>query len=208
MMRRFEPTQALNDNNNNPPKAGSQAAARADVTETAQAAACPEHAFVEGLQDAMPGLKRYARYLTRSDAAADDLTQDTMEKAIKSHRQFRRGTNLEAWLFTILQNRFRSDLRRDGRRGHHLDIGDHEHLMPVSGDQAAGCDVRDFARAFARLPLQERATLYLIGVEGMSYAEAAELLDVEVGTIKSRTSRARQKLEEWMARTSPHPEEA
>ncbi len=163
---------------------------------------CPDRAFVEGLERAMPKLRRFARSLTRSSATADDLVQDTMEKALLKHHQFQDGTNQDAWLFTILQNRFRSDLRRSSRRGPHSDIADLEHLVPTKGDQAAHCEMRDFARAFARLPEQERVTLYMVGVEGLSYEEAAEALQVEVGTIKSRTSRARHKITAWLSTDS------
>lgn len=150
--------------------------------------------FDEGVIGAIPKLRRFATSLTRAAAPADDLLQDTLERAMRARSQFREGTNLEAWLFTIMRNKFRSDLRQSGRRGPHLDITDMDHLFAISGSQEGRADIGDFAEAYATLPSQERDTLYLVGVMGLNYQEASERLDVEVGTIKSRTSRARAKL--------------
>ncbi len=161
----------------------------------------PDEQFLHDLMEAMPSLRRFGLHLCQSHAMADDLTQDTLERAIARHHQFHRGTNLKAWLFTILKNCFWSDMRRSSRRGPHVDISDFEHLLPMLGEQNGRVEMRDFARAMDALSSHERVTLYLVGIEGLSYAEASEMLNVEIGTIKSRTSRARQKLGLWLQRT-------
>lgn len=165
-----------------------------DGTKTSTSTSHPGTPFDDGVVEAIPKLRRFATSLTRAVAPADDLLQDTLERAMRARNQFREGTNLEAWLFTIMRNKFRSDLRQSGRRGPHLDITDMDHLFAISGSQEGRADIGDFAEAYATLPSQERDTLYLVGIMGLNYQEASEQLDVEVGTIKSRTSRARAKL--------------
>ncbi|MDF1720147.1 MAG: sigma-70 family RNA polymerase sigma factor [Minwuia sp.] len=166
-----------------------------DLAANASHTACP---FNDGVITAIPKLRRFAISLTRSTAGADDLLQDTMERAMRARHQFQTGTNLEAWLFTIMRNKFRSDLRQSGRRGQHVDITDVEHLFATSGNQEGRADISDFAMAYATLPSQERDTLYLVGVMGMDYQEASKELDVEIGTVKSRTSRARAKIHRFL----------
>ncbi len=167
---------------------------RSDNCGAARSIATLRSSFDTGVIAAMPKLRRFATSLTRAAAPADDLLQDTLERAMRARGQFREGTNLEAWLFTIMRNKFRSDLRQTGRRGPHLDITDLDHLFATPGGQEGMTDIGDFATAYAALPSQERETLYMVGVMGLNYQEASERLSVQVGTIKSRTSRARARL--------------
>lgn len=156
--------------------------------------------FGRALMDAHPKLTAHAVGLTRSPAQAEDLVQDTLEKALRNRDRFRWGTNLMAWLCTIQRNMFYSQYRKRSRRGIQVDIADQEAELRVGAAQDHDMELKDLARFYGRLPAQEQDTLRLIGLEGLSYAEAADRLDVEVGTVKSRTSRARRRLTGWLDR--------
>jgi RNA polymerase sigma factor (sigma-70 family) len=145
----------------------------------------------------IPDLRRFARALSRGDRArADDLVQDGLERAL-AHWQGRRVEgSLRGWLHTIIYNRFLSEERRRRRRGvqlHLSDAGEAE-LPEVEGGQYAALHYRDFLRAFRELPEEQRSVLLLVGVEDLSYREAARTLGVPVGTVMSRLSRARERL--------------
>ncbi|TPJ51634.1 MULTISPECIES: sigma-70 family RNA polymerase sigma factor [unclassified Mesorhizobium] len=150
--------------------------------------------FEEELVGLRPHLFRQAMKLARTIDGAEDLLQDTMVRALTNRTQFRPGTNLAAWTFTILRNQFISSKRRDGRI---LDDPDDHHTMAMAMDapQEPREDFRDFLDAFITLPLKMQQALYLVGLLGHEYGEAAEMLDLPEGTIKSRVSRARTKLE-------------
>lgn len=145
-------------------------------------------------------LRAFARSLCRDVTLADDLVQDTMVKAITNFDKFEKGTNMRAWLFTILRNTFYSNRRKAGR-----EIGDAEGTMTeqlsVKPDHDGRLQYAEFARAFAQLNAEQREVLVLVGASGFSYEEAAEMCGVAVGTIKSRTSRARKQLAELMGLT-------
>ena len=145
----------------------------------------------------IPDLRRFARALLRGDRErADDLVQDGLERAL-AHWQGRRvEENLRGWLYTIVYNRFLSEERLRRRRGAqlHLSEAGEAELPEVEGGQHAALHYRDFLRAFRALPEEQRSVLLLIGVEDLSYREAARTLGVPIGTVMSRLSRGRDRL--------------
>jgi RNA polymerase sigma-70 factor (ECF subfamily) len=145
----------------------------------------------------VPNLRAFAKSLCGSADQADDLVQDTLIKAWKNQSSYAQGTNLKAWLFTILRNTFLSEKRKRKREVEDQD-GALAGQLSVHGEQAGHMDLLDFADAFAKLPEEQREALILIGAEGFSYEEAAEMCGCAVGTIKSRVNRARTKLCEMM----------
>ena len=153
----------------------------------------PRHELVGHL----PALRAFAISLTRNPATADDLVQDTIVKAWTNLDGFVMGTNLRAWLFTILRNTFYSD-RRKSRR----EVADEDNALAERLAEKPAHDGRlqfsDFKAAFATLPVEQRETLILVGASGFSYEEAAEMCGVAGATIKSRANRGRKRLAELM----------
>ena len=140
----------------------------------------------------IPRLRRYARALTGDDGEADDLIQDTLERALARLAQWRDGDSPRKWLFSILHNLHVDGLRRKSRRPPHVG------LDSVGADQSApaadGASGRDLDRALQLLASEQREVVLLIGLEGLSYAEAAEVLAIPVGTVMSRLARGRGRL--------------
>ena len=152
------------------------------------------------LVDLIPRLRRYARALVGERAGADDLVQDTLERAWSKLHLYRRGTDLRAWLFTVMHNVHVNKLRAS-RPTDPLEDG-----MPELAQRAAQADsllVRDLDRAIARLPADQRAVLLLVTLEEMSYEEVARTLGIPIGTVMSRLSRAREKLRALMLGHTP-----
>jgi len=147
----------------------------------------------------IPALRRYARALTRDGAVADDLVQDCLERAIAGWHQRRHDGDARSWVFTILHNLAVNAGRRKTRRGFHHELGDvDEELLSRHGDQEDRLRLRDLARALDTLPEEQRAVLLLVSVEDLSYAEAARVLDIPLGTVMSRLARAREKVLNFM----------
>lgn len=146
-----------------------------------------------------PALRRYARALLRDVDAADDLVQDTLERALSRLHLFRVGSDLRAWLFTILHNLHVNAARRD-RRFVANTSADGEPRDPggVAAEQQGALVVRDLARALEMLADDQRQVVLLIGLEEMSYREAAEVIGVPVGTVMSRLARGRERLRRLM----------
>ena len=142
-------------------------------------------------------LRAFAVSLTRNVSEADDLVQDTVVKAWTNIEKFVPGTNLQAWLFTILRNTFYSSLRKRRREVADPD-GIHAQGLFVKPDHDGRLAYGDFQRAFDQLSDEHREVLVLVGASGFSCEEAAEMMGVAVGTVKSRTSRARKKLSDLM----------
>lgn len=143
----------------------------------------------------IPNLRRYARALVGDRDGADDLVQDTLERAWAKLHLYRRGTDLRAWLFTVMHNVHVNRVRATRP----VDPLDEE--MPElaqRGTQSDGLLVRDLDRAIARLPADQRAVLLLVTLEEMSYEEVARTLGIPIGTVMSRLSRAREKLRTMM----------
>lgn len=147
-----------------------------------------EHPFVEHI----PRLRRYARSLTTDRHAADDLVQDTLERAWNKYHLWRPGSDLRAWLFTIMHNVFINNLR-SRRRELDRPLEDLP-PMPVHGMQAETVELTEIDRAMARLSAEHREILMLVVVEQLSYGEAGRVLGVPIGTVMSRLARARERL--------------
>jgi len=149
----------------------------------------------ERLVDLIPRLRRYARALVSDRASADDLVQDTLERAWSKLHLYRRGTDLRAWLFTVMHNVHVNKVRATRA----TDSLDDE--MPELAQRAAqgdGLVVRDLDRSIALLPADQRSVLLLVTLEDMSYEEVARTLGIPMGTVMSRLSRAREKLRAMM----------
>jgi RNA polymerase sigma-70 factor (ECF subfamily) len=149
--------------------------------------------FLTDVEAAIPGLRRYALALTRDADAADDLVQDCLERALTRRRLWRPTGTVKSWLFTILHNQFISDRRRLNRRAGDLPMDDA--LQQSAPDNPmANVALAETARAIEALSIEQRTTLLLVAVEGLTYAEAAMATGVPVGTIMSRLARARRAL--------------
>jgi RNA polymerase sigma-70 factor (ECF subfamily) len=142
----------------------------------------------------IPRLRRYARALTRDVTAADDLVQDCLTRALDKLHLWQKGTDLRAWLFTILHNQYVNYVRRSVREGVAVGLSDNEPLLTRAPHQGHRLELRDLERALAKLPEEQRSAILLVGLEGMRYEEVAAVLHVPVGTIRSRLSRGRETL--------------
>jgi RNA polymerase sigma-70 factor, ECF subfamily len=150
--------------------------------------------FCTLLEQSIPHLRAYGRSLTHNADAADDLVQDALVRAWAARAQFQPGTNFKAWAFTILRNRFLDQRRRD--RGSNESIDDLRHDALVARPaQDVVVQFDDMARAFWRLNPHHREILMLVGANGLSYEEAANVIGCAVGTVRSRLSRARTELQ-------------
>jgi RNA polymerase sigma-70 factor, ECF subfamily len=156
-----------------------------------------DQAFVEELMGCLPTLRAYAISLAHDVNRAEDLVQETVLKAVSKQEKFEAGTNLQAWLLTILRNLFFSARRRSKREVEDTE-GSYAATMVSMPDQEDRLTVQDLHAALAKLPQEQREALLLVGAEGLSYEEAAEMLSVKIGTIKSRINRARTRLAELM----------
>ncbi|MEI6720486.1 MAG: RNA polymerase sigma factor [Betaproteobacteria bacterium] len=143
----------------------------------------------------IPRLRRYARALVSDRARADDLVQDTLERAWNKFHLWRPGSDLRAWLFTVMHNVHVNQVRAS--RDHAM-LDDEGPEMAVAAVQGASLEIRDLERALAVLSPEQREVLLLIALEDMSYAEVAAMLDIPIGTVMSRLSRAREKLRALM----------
>jgi RNA polymerase sigma-70 factor, ECF subfamily len=150
------------------------------------------------IEEEIPRLRRYARALTRDVTAADDLVQDCLARALSKVHLWQEGTDLRAWLFTILHNQYVNHVRRAVREGTAVGLSETEPMLTSQPNQTKRLELRDLERAIAKLPEEQRAVLLLVGLEGMRYEEVAVVLDVPVGTIRSRLSRGREMLRQLM----------
>jgi RNA polymerase sigma-70 factor, ECF subfamily len=153
----------------------------------------PPDSFKTDLIAEMKNLRAFAISLSGSVPVADDLVQETLLRAWSKSDKFQPGTSLRAWLFTILRNIYYSNYRKRSREVQDTD-GVHASRVTVLGDQESHLDLEDFRKALAKLPPEQREVLTLVGASGLSYEEAAAICEVEIGTIKSRLSRARARL--------------
>lgn len=142
----------------------------------------------------IPRLRRYARALTRDVTIADDLVQDCLTRALGKLHLWQKGTDLRAWLFTILHNQYVNYVRRSVREGASVGLSDSEPLLTRAPQQGRRLELRDLERAIAKLPEEQQSAILLVGLEGMRYEEVATVLGVPVGTIRSRLSRGREAL--------------
>jgi RNA polymerase sigma-70 factor (ECF subfamily) len=157
-----------------------------------------EPALRDQLLAALPSLRAFALSLAGNGDRADDLVQDTIVRAWSNLDRYQDGTNLQAWLFTILRNHFYSEHRKRQREVEDVD-GAYSASLVAIPDQNAHLDFQDFQRALLRLPVDQREALLLVGAQGFSYEEAAVICGCAMGTIKSRISRARTRLAELLS---------
>jgi RNA polymerase sigma-70 factor, ECF subfamily len=150
----------------------------------------------------IPNLRRYARVLVRDADLADDLVQDCLERAVSRFDTYTQDTNLRGWLFTILLNVVRTHGRK-ARLRKVVPIDDYLDRFRSPGNQGDALRLRDLQRAFRQLPGSFQEVVILVAMEGMSYEEAAAVIDVPVGTVRSRLSRARTQLRGLMDEAAP-----
>ena len=154
--------------------------------------------YAKLLEAEIPRLRRYALALTRDTSRADDLVQSCLVRAIAKAHLWQPGTDLRAWLFTILHNQHVNDIRRSVREGASVPVRDVAPILTVAPNAAASLQLRDLERAINALPEEQRQAILLVGLEGMRYEDAATILDIPIGTIRSRLSRGRDTLRRLM----------
>src|SRR5512132_4231501 len=147
---------------------------------------------------AVPSLRAFAISLCGNVDRADDLVQETLLRAMANIDSFQPGTNMSAWLFTILRNLFRSEYRKRRREVEDTD-GTYAESLKSHPEQHSRVEFLEFRAALGKLPADQREALILVGASGFSYEEAAEICGCAVGTIKSRVNRARSRLAELMS---------
>jgi RNA polymerase sigma factor (sigma-70 family) len=149
------------------------------------------------IEPMIPSLRRYARALVSNRATADDLVQDCLERAVSRWHQRRSEGDARPWMFTILHNLVVNHFRQAAARGAHLSIDDaDENVLGLEAVQEQKLLYADVLKKLARLPDEQRSVILLVAVEDMSYADAAKVLGVPVGTVMSRLSRARERLQQ------------
>lgn len=165
------------------------------------------------IEEQIPRLRRYARALTRNRERADDLVQDTLGRALFKEKFWQPGTNIRAWLFTMMHNQNVNNVRRDARHSATVDMGQIHETLFATTDPTASRKMFELERALGQVPLEQRQVILLVGLEGMSYEDTAGILDLPIGTVRSRLSRGRDTLrklldmDEWPS-TAPLPKAA
>ncbi|MEW4467262.1 RNA polymerase sigma factor [Parasphingorhabdus sp. JC815] len=154
-------------------------------------------AFEQDLMELLPRLRRFSRSLTRNIDDADDLCQMAIERALLKRDQWQSGTRLDSWMYRITRNIWIDTVRSAGRREH---TANDDHAMEnVAGDDhqrmEARMELTDVDRAMEELPMEQREAVSLVLVEGFAYKEAADLLDIPIGTLTSRLVRGREALQ-------------
>ena len=142
----------------------------------------------------IPRLRRYARALVRDVVAADDLVQETLTRGLFKQHLWVEGTNLQAWLFTIMHHQYVNQVRRAVREGAAVEVSETEPSLSCAPSQVRSLELRDLDRALAKLPEEQRVVILLVGLEGLRYDAVAAIIDVPVGTVRSRLSRGREAL--------------
>ena len=149
------------------------------------------------LNDILPALHRFALSLTRNEDKANDLVQDSVERALVKAEHFQPGTNLRSWIFTVCRRVFLNQIRKQKTRGVSVEISDApQSFIAEAASQESVMAFNEMAESFEKLPLRDKVVLSLVVIEGMKYDEAAKVLNVPVGTVRSRLSRARKRLKE------------
>ena len=155
-------------------------------------------ALREQMLGAVPSLRAFAISLSGNVDRADDLVQETLMRAIANIESFQPGTNMSAWLFTILRNLFRSEYRKRRREVEDAD-GSYADTLKSQPEQSSRLEFNEFRVALDKLPPDQREALILVGASGFSYEEAAAICECAVGTIKSRVNRARTRLADLLS---------
>jgi RNA polymerase sigma-70 factor (ECF subfamily) len=164
--------------------------------------------FHRHLEKEIPRLRRYASALTRNEIRADDLVQDTLTRAIEKEHLWEPGTDLRAWLFTIMHNQNVNLVRRAVREVTTLDFEARSQSLAATTDATASRQLWELERALGELPEDQRQVILLVGLEGMSYEKAAAIVNVPLGTIRSRLSRGRAALRVLMSIEERRPNRA
>ena len=159
------------------------------------------------IQAEIPHLRRYARGLCRDVTAADDLVQECLVRALAKLHLWQEGTNLRAWLLTILHNQHVNAIRRTMRAGRRVELSEAEAQLTRPPDQDRRLELRDLDRALARLPEAQRSLILLVGLRGMAYQDAGALLGMPIGTVRSRLSRGRDALRRMLGDGLDQPAE-
>src|SRR5260221_6637380 len=142
----------------------------------------------------IPGLRRYARALTRDLIRPDDLVQSCLMRAFAKQHLWQPGTHLRGWLFTLLHNEHVNEVRRSVREGQTVAIEDAAPVLTIKSNAIDALQLRDLERALGKLAPEQREVILLIGLEGMCYEAVASILDIPIGTVRSRLSRGRDQL--------------
>jgi RNA polymerase sigma-70 factor (ECF subfamily) len=164
------------------------------------AAARPTADTLPLIEAEIPHLRRFARYVVRDVDRADDLVQECLTRAIAKLHTWTPGTNLRAWLFVILKNCHINEVRRERPNG---EIPDNHPLLSVAANQDAHINLLEVRDAYLRLSEEHREVLLLVAIEGLRYEEAAAILKLPLGTVRSRLSRARQALRDALQEPAP-----
>jgi RNA polymerase sigma factor (sigma-70 family) len=151
-------------------------------------------AFERDLLALLPKLRRFARSLARDAADADDLLQVAIERAVKAKDQWQAGTDLDAWMMRIVRNCWIDEMRSRTRRGQTFVAEEAGAAVGVAGHEERIAALHDVDAAMNALPAEQREAVALVLVEGLAYKEAAEILDIPIGTLTSRLTRGRQAL--------------
>src|SRR6201993_61788 len=146
----------------------------------------------------IPRLRRYARALTRDTNRADDLVQDTLVRGIAKAHLWQAGSDIRAWLFTIMHNQYVNNIRHERREQATVDVDQVASTLVATSDPSAARELSELDHALGYLSKGQREVVLLVGLEGMSYDEAAKILRVPIGTIRSRLGRAREALRSIM----------
>lgn len=162
----------------------------------------------EQVVEYIPRLRRYARALLADGQQAEDLVQETLARALDRLQLWRRGSDMRAWLFTIMHNQYINDCRRAGRRPDTLSLQQEGMPEPRSGNRAdQQADLRDIETGLMLLPDEQRTVLLLVSLEGLSYRQTARVLGIRTGTVMSRLHRGRERLRAWLNETPERPAE-
>jgi len=154
--------------------------------------------FGKLLEEQIPRLRRYARAMTRGAPIADDLVQDCLMRAITKQHLWQPGTDLRAWLFTILHNQHVNYVRKSSSKGVSVQVEEVAPFLPVEANAMPSLELRDLRAALAKLAIEQREAILLVGLEGMDYESTAKILNVPIGTVRSRLSRGRAELRKLM----------
>jgi RNA polymerase sigma-70 factor, ECF subfamily len=154
--------------------------------------------FFDLLEQEIPRLRRYARALTRDTVRADDLVQETLLRAFRKEHLWEPGTDLRAWLFTIMHNQYVNEVRRATRDAAALDVQDCSTFLVANSDPSASRQLQELEQALSQLPDGQRQVILLVGLEGLSYEDVANILQIPIGTVRSRLSRGREVLRKLM----------
>jgi RNA polymerase sigma-70 factor, ECF subfamily len=157
-----------------------------------------DSALRDAMLAAVPSLRAFAISLSGNVDRADDLVQETLLRAIANIESFQPGTNMSAWMFTILRNLFRSEYRKRRREVEDTD-GSYADTLKSHPEQGSHLEFKEFKVALGKLPPDQREALILVGASGFSYEEAAAICECAVGTIKSRVNRARTRLADLLS---------